>query len=620
MTPSITSEPRPPQLSLLPEVELTEAEARVFRRREKLTTSQWAEKYRVVTDGPWEGPWRNEHTPYLVEPMDTWDRRGVRKVVVVGTPQSGKTQIAYNCWAKGVDQDQAASLITMADKDTAHKVNRDRLQPIIEASPRLARLKTGRAEDLGLDRLALQGSITYLAWATSVTRMQTMPFEHVFGDEVDLYKGWSEQQQKDPVSMLESRTTTFRYTGKTLLVSIVFSEHGPIWRNLMLCQEIRVFMARCPHCGEYQIMRKEQLRWDDSLSDPDRLEAEGLGWYECEHCQAPWGEAERRQAVKAGAYRPHLWDAEERWWKPATAARRPIKVGFHFSAFYSPFVPLGEIAAQAMRAQDDPQADQDLHHKYLALPWKSERAAREEDHVLALCDHRPPGLVPTDAVALTAGVDVQLRVIYYAIRAWAPGPDEESWLVRAGMVQSFAGLTKVMFEVIYQDLQGERVVLDYGLVDARYRRKEVLAWCAEHAPFRPSMGWERLRTLVRLAKADDQYPGLLRHDINVTAWKDVLDRKLKTPAADPGAFHLHSNTDESGHELLLADYARQLCAEAPDERGLWRQINNRPNHWLDCEVLNLVCAYMLELRFLEPEPAPAPPAASPTPERRSNRW
>jgi len=153
----------PPQLSLLPEVELTEAEARVFRHREKLTPSQWAEKHRVVTDGPWQGPWSNAPVPYLVEPMDTWAQRGVRKVVVVGTPQSGKTQIAYNCWAKGVDQDQAASLITMADKDTAHKVNRDRLQPIIEASPRLARLKTGRAEDIGLDRLALQGSVTYLA-------------------------------------------------------------------------------------------------------------------------------------------------------------------------------------------------------------------------------------------------------------------------------------------------------------------------------------------------------------------------------------------------------------------------------------------------------------------------
>ena len=62
-------------------------------------------------------------------------------------------------------------------------------------------------------------------------------------------------------------------------------------------------------------------------------------------------------------------------------------------------------------------------------------------------------------------------------------------------------------------------------------------------------------------------------------------------------------------------YAKQLCSEAPDERGLWRQVNNRPNHYLDCEVLNLVCAHTLELRSLDPNPDPAPPITKPTPER-----
>ncbi len=610
-----------PQLSLIADVEITDAEVEVWRKRDKLLPSQWAAKHRMLTDGPLKGSlWSNELTPYLVKPMDTWAKRGVREDVVVGVNQSGKTQIITNCWASAQDQTPTTSLINMADKETAHHVSRDRLQPMVEASPRLARLRTDRAEDLGLDRIALQGSITYLSWATSAARLQTMPIEHAYGDEVALYKNWTAKAAvTDPVSMLRGRITTFRYTGKLLLVSSIYSDADPQWRAFLACQEKWAYAIRCPHCGQLQIPGDHGLRWDASITDPGRLQSENLAWYECEHCQAPLSDGDLRLATAAGDYLCVAWDPDARWWLPAEPAKDPVRVGFWFNAFVSPFIPLGEIAAQALRAKDDPQEDHDYHHRYLALPYRDERAPLEEDSILILCDHRDRDQLPGQAVALTAGVDVQERMLYYAIRAWAPGPDEESWLVRAGAVPSFGALSVVMFDVIYRDFGGERMVIDFGLVDARYRRDEVLAWCNAHPPFRPSMGWERLRQLVRLAKSDDKYPGLLRHDVNATAWKNALRRKWEIAPADPGAWHLHTNLDQHGNALLLVDYARQLCSEKPDERGLWRQINNRPNHYFDCEVLNLVCAFMLEIRNLDPDPAPAPPPAAPTPERRA-RW
>lgn len=610
------------QLSLLPEVELYPAEVEVFRKPEKLTPSQWAEKYRVVTDGPWKGPWRNENTPYLVEPMDTWARRGVREVVVVAITQSGKTQLVYNCWGYGVDQRQATSLVTMADKETAHNVSRDRFQPIIQDSPKLSRLKTGRSEDLGLERLRLLGSLTYLAWASSAARLQTMPIEHCYGDEVALYKSWSGKGVTDPVSMLRGRITTFRHTGKLLLVSSVYQDSDPHWQAFLACQEKRAFALKCPSCGRLQLPGRQGLRWDESVTDANRLQAENLVWYECEHCGQPWSDAELRKATLAGQYIPVIWDPESRWFLPSEPSRDPVRVGFWFNAFASPFVPLGEIGAWALRGKDNPQDEHDFCHRYLAVPYHDERAAREEDFILALCDERQPGVIPSQAVALTVGVDVQERVLYYAVRAWAPGPDEESWLIRAGVVQSFHGLAQVLFNQVYQDTEGNQRFLDYGLIDSPYRRREVLSFAWEHAPLRPSLGRDKMTALVRLAKADDQYPGLLRHDVNVTAFKDALDRKLKIPPADPGAFHLHSNLDPDGNPLLLVDYAKQLCAEAPDDNGLWRQINNRPNHYLDCEVLNLVCAHMLEIRFLDPDPEPET-TPSPTPANapeRSARW
>ena len=58
----------------------TDPERMVFRPRERITVSQWSEKYRVVVRGPAQGKWRNELTPYCTEPMDTIALPWVRKV------------------------------------------------------------------------------------------------------------------------------------------------------------------------------------------------------------------------------------------------------------------------------------------------------------------------------------------------------------------------------------------------------------------------------------------------------------------------------------------------------------------------------------------------------------
>jgi phage terminase large subunit GpA-like protein len=166
-------------VSLFPVVMLTPGEVAVFRKRERLSISRWAKKHRVVTDGPWQGPWKNEHTPHLTEPMDTWGLVGVREVTLVAPPQGGKTQVLYNCWAYGQDQEQAAAMMVMADQTTAGTIAQDRLIPILRSSPRLRDNLTESPLDLGKERLRLRGSITYLAWATSVARLAKIGRAHV---------------------------------------------------------------------------------------------------------------------------------------------------------------------------------------------------------------------------------------------------------------------------------------------------------------------------------------------------------------------------------------------------------------------------------------------------------
>lgn len=625
MQPAVTHASAPPAPALFPRVKLTPGEIRVFRRRPRLSVSQWAEEHRYVTDGPWPGPWRNSQTPYLVEPMDTWGLPHVRSVVVVATPQSGKSQIIYNCWAYGVDVKQASSIIVMADEATAVAINEERLQKIIKASPSLRSLISDRAADITRTRLVLQGIVTQLAWATSVPKLATMPREHVFQDEVDKYPPWKGSREADPVALADARATAFRHTGKRLKVSTTTVESGYIWQELLRCQELRVYMARCPACGELQIMRREQLKWDAEVAgDPARVETEDLAWYECEHCRALWGEAERRQAVREGCYRPHRWDAERGWFKPADPATDPASVAFHFSAFYSPFVSLGEIAARAILAEHDPQAEHDLCNRYLGLPYREERVARQEDHILRLCDERVPGrpgIVPKDTV-LIATVDVHESHHNYVIRAWRPGPELESWLVAAGEVPDRETLRALLDRAEFLDADGAPHPIAFGLMDSGWDTEGVYNFCLANPPIRPSKGFERMEALFR-ARQVESHPGLVRYSINTTHYKNALDRRLRISPGDPGAYHLHANSYQGPHgeqiDHALIDYARQLCAEAPDERGRWVQIRKRPNHYLDCEVLQLAAVDILKLRMHRPRGSRRPAERTPTPSRR-RRW
>lgn len=65
---------------------------RIFAPPERLSVSQAAEEYRYINNrGQYVGPWQNDETPYMVQPMDTLNSRDFDSVVFVGPAQCGKT-------------------------------------------------------------------------------------------------------------------------------------------------------------------------------------------------------------------------------------------------------------------------------------------------------------------------------------------------------------------------------------------------------------------------------------------------------------------------------------------------------------------------------------------------
>jgi phage terminase large subunit GpA-like protein len=247
---------------------------------------------------------------------------------------------------------------------------------------------------------------------------------------------------------------------------------------------------------------------------------------------------------------------------------------------------------------------------------------RKEDAILALKDDRPGGVVPDQAiVALTAGVDTQKDGFWYEIRAWASGPDRESWQIREGFVSTFDAVTKVLFDDEYKDATGKRYLVHLAVVDAMGdKTAQVYDYCLQ---FRgrvvPFQGKRLLSQPYRFSKqeyypsSDKLIPGGMTLVLgNVTYYKNLLASKLDITGGDPGAWHLHSETTN--------EWAVQMTAEYQDGDGYWECKPGRANHAWDCSVYSLLAADIIGVRFMGEKQDPGEKRVNKPENRNRSRW
>ncbi|MBE7413853.1 MAG: phage terminase large subunit family protein [Deltaproteobacteria bacterium] len=583
-----------PQQSLFQPVRFFPAEREVFRKKERLTPSEWAERYRRVTMGAHVGPWRNDLTPYLAFVMDTFMLPHVREGVICGSPQTGKTETPYNCLAYAMDRDPSTVMVVMPSREDARKVAEDRIIPMLNSSPRLSPLISENPDDTAKQRVRLRnGALLYMAWSNSASALATFPIKYLLFDETDKY-GDTVGKETDPVTLGEKRARVFRYTHKIFKVSSPTRETGHIWRAIQRCEAVYHFHARCPDCGHEQPFHVEQLRYPEGLP-AEEVHRDHLARYECRACHMQWMDSQRDAAVRAG-----------KWTRvKGENISRPRRVGFHLPSWLSPDVSLSEIAAAEIRAKTDKAKLIDFYNDYLAEPYIEKQSERKEDAILALRDERPRGLVPKGISCLLLLADTQQRGFYYEVRAFGWGPSLDSWQVREGFVESFKGLEDVLYNSEYADCDGVKHSIGAAFIDSgggtgavpkHSRTAEVYDFCRQHPKVKPIKGRQRMTQTVSQARIDN-YPGtrkpipggVVLHHVNVTHFKDELARKLAIHRDDPGAWRLHSECP--------VEYARHMTAEYKDEKGLWQCPKGKANHYWDIGVYALAAAEILQVKF-----------------------
>lgn len=623
-----------PEGKLIVATRFSKGERAAMKRRRPVPISAWAEKHRVLEMSAIRGRWRNVFTPYLTGIMDVSGLRGIETVIICKSPQTGGSECGHNIVGYCIDRYPGPVMYVFPDELTARENAKDRIIPMIEASPRLRQYMTGYGDDASSLRINLLHMPIYLGWSGSVSRLGNRPIRIIILDELDKYKNVKNEASSE--SLAEKRVTSWRKRGcKLVKISTPTTEDGPIWKAYTEEAGARFdFWVRCPHCGFFQHMDFERIAWpgkdEEKSPDAETVLAKRLAYYACEYCGAVWDDGDRDRAVRGGEWRERTSGLEL---MAHVHAHHPMKVGFHIPAWLSYFVSLSEVAHAWLKYKESGKLEdlKNFRNQYAAEPWVESHAARSEDAILALCDDRPRGKVPGPVdgkervSVLLATVDTQQHYFRYVIRAYGYGETEESWLVASGSADNLAALEEILFGSVYADPDGREYMVKAAMIDAMGgRTAEVYRWAVRHRG--RVFPWQGVRSMAQPYTPSHQeyFPdakgnkvkipgGLMLYRCDVTFFKSDLAFKLGIHPDDPGAFHLHAN--DGGQ---LEQYAKELCAEVwDDEKQGWENPANKPNHFWDCEVMQRAFAFILNVRHRRrPDEEAKKPARPPRPVER----
>jgi phage terminase large subunit GpA-like protein len=566
--------------------------------------STWADENRRLSpeSSAEPGRWRTDRAPYQRAIMDALNDPHVREIVVMKSAQVGWTEILGNVVGYHIDRDPAPILLIQPTLEMAETWSKDRLAPMVRDTPALrGKIKDARARDSGntmLHKVFPGGHIT-IAGANSPAGLASRPIRIVLCDEVDRYPA-SAGTEGDPISLARKRSTTF-WNRKLLMGSTPTIRGSSRIEAAFAESDQRYLYVPCPHCGEFDRLRWESVKWSESPSD---------AFYACPHCGGVIRDTQKSQMLKLGEWR--------------AAAEFKGTAGFHINELYSPWVKFGDTAASFVAAKETPEQLQAWVNTSLGETWVERGDAPTHDRVLSLRRDYKSGEIPSGVLRITAGVDVQKNRLVYVVRGWGFGM--ASWLIEFGELWGETDQPEVWGRL--SDLlatQYGELSIAMALIDSGFRPDRVYAFCRANPQAKPSKGQESATQPVRMSRVDVTVRGQqikngaqLWH-VDTGYFKSMVHGRIEWPADQPGAWHLPVDISE--------DYARQVVAEAkvtlPNGKVIWKR-HDKENHALDCDVYAAAAARILGVdRARKPEPEEPKPAAPPRKTRQPgwiNNW
>lgn len=565
----------------------------------RLTLSQWADRYRYLSEPAAErGWWRTDRAPYLREIMDTVSGREHQDVTIVKSSQTGGTEVLNNAVGFYIDQEPSPLLVIQPNvKPMAEEWSKNRLAPMLRDTPRLrGKVRDARSRNSGNTILqkAFPGGSLAVIGANSPAGLASRPIRIVLADEIDRWPA-SAGTEGDPLALAEARTITYRHRRKIVKVSTPGNEGESRIEREWAASDQRHYYVPCPHCGEFQ-----PLEWRDSGGRPGIVAGSGdfrLVWDK-------EGEGDSRvHHTDTAVYVCRSGCVIEEIHKPWMLSRgtwvkhnpKSSRAGFFISGLLSPWVRWSEVAAKWVRAKSDDEQRKTFFNTILGLLYRLEG---EEADPAQLSSRRESyaAEVPAGVGVLTAAVDVQGDRLEVEVRGW--GAEEETWQILLERIYGDPDEADVWerLEAIrvreWQHEGGARLRIRAMMIDASYSTDAVYRYVRsrQKAGVYALQGADNAKELIKRAERPNK-EGVKLFTINPSKFKDVLFARLRRVIPGPGYLHF------GPEELTHADdaYFQQFAAE----KRVVEWVRNRPvvryknpgkkrNEAIDLYVYNLV--------------------------------
>ncbi len=574
------------------------------------------------------GRYSPDITPWVNGMAEALDDPDIFEVVAMKSAQIAWTDgVLLNHIGKRIDVEPCAMIVLFSKEGAAKMFEREKLIPMIEATPRLAaKIPVHKSRDRNnkWDYKGFTDGFLKLVGSNSPDSVKSTPAPFVAVEEPD-DANTNVKKQGDSITLLRERLKGFRRRklvfGGTPTVE-GFSAIAAAYAG----SDQRQFWVPCPHCGESQVLACENIVF---TRDP-ALRHEIFGdvvlesaRYRCVHTGCLWTNGEKNRAVRKGEWR-------------ASAAFHGI-AGFAINEAYSPFPgsTLQELVKKRLTAEHwlrngDDAKMRSYRNNSEGLPYAYSSSVPTADKLKERASDYQELIVQPGGIVLTAGVDVQHDRLAVVIRAWGRG--EESWLVWWGEIYGRTMLlhwgddgsiskehSPVWLELdqllkgAFLHANGSKLRIRAATVDsgdgqtqdAVYsyvrRRPGFLAGKGESHDPKKAIFTPPSSSIDTTAKHKAHPSGVRPYMIGTQVAKDLLlgvneqAGRIKLTGNGPGRMHMYRD--------VRPDYWDQVTAEVkiPHKtipgRMVWDCKSGRRNEALDCEVMCLHAARSLKLNL-----------------------
>ena len=561
-----------------------------------LELSDWADKHVILSskDSAEPGPYRTSRTPYAREIANCLSPFSpIEHVIFMAGAQIGKTRIGLNWVGYIIDVSPGPMLMVEPTVETAKKVSKQRVAPMIDSIPALReKVSPARERDSGntMFEKEFPGGIMMMTGANSAVGLRSMPIRYLFLDEVDGYPG-DVDGEGDPVGLAEKRTGTFSRRK-------IFKTSTPTVKGVsrieaeFLSTDQRRFFLPCPHCGFFDWINWERIEWPEKKPLEARLK--------CVACTQLIEERFKTQMLERGE------------WRPTAECADPKRVGFHISALYAPlgWRSWGEIAAEFLQVKEEPKKLQMWVNTVLGETWEERGDSFDAEDLKNRLEDYPAEVVNGVGV-LCGSVDVQGDRLEVAIKGWGAG--EESWLVALHQIHGDPAKESTWFELDkylqekYTHQSGRKLTVRCIAIDSGGLHTDaVYKFCKARQSRRIHGELQFVYAIKGVGGTGREICGrpstgnryhLKLFPLGVDTAKDTIFSRMHLAAHGPGYLHLPLWADDEYLAQLTAEKAVRKYKRGVGSVREYVKIRER-NEGLDLEVYNLAALYILGRQFI----------------------